>query len=151
MSTPVTVASEAIRGEQVLVCRLRKRTTGAAAQSPTAGEIELENVSAAPVEIEGDFCPLQYLDLKITDSAGHLVSSFCYGELFSPVDPPFHLRLSPGQKYVAPVGLLGNVPQAKQVQGRYRVQAVYEYRNLRTVSEPFLLELSSPPGDGTTV
>jgi hypothetical protein len=141
----MTGSGEQRLSRQVLVCRLRKKTTGRAAHIPTAGEVELENVSAAPVVIEVYTSALQYLDLVVTDAEGCVVSVSFYGDLFSPLDKPYTLRLEPGQKYTSPVGLLGNVPEAKQRPGEYTVQAVYEYNGIRAASEPLRLELKARP------
>src|SRR6266508_6134680 len=111
-----------------LTCRLRKKTTGRVAQSPAAGEVELENTSGGVVEIESQFSPLQYLNLIVKDSSGRVMSEGYYGDIFSPMAEPYTWRLQPGEKYTGPVHLLGTVPDAKCVPGTYTVQAVYEYK-----------------------
>src|SRR5262249_37324938 len=146
MSVTPTTSEEQALGQRVLVCRLRKKTTGRTAHLATAGEIELENISPGVVEIEVHTSPLQYLNLIVTDARGQVVSDSFYGDLFSPLEAPYTLRLEPGQKYIGPVGLLGNVPEAKQLTGPYQVQAVFEYKGLRAISEPFKVELT-PRGD----
>jgi len=145
MSATRAASDAPFLSQQVLVCRLRKQTAGRAADLPTAGELELENVSQGVVEIAVHTSPLQYLDLIVTDSRGQVLSESYYGDLFSPLEEPCTLRLQPGQKYSGPVGLLGNVPEAKQVPGVYTVQAVYEYETLRTVSKPLQVELKPRP------
>ncbi len=51
--TEATIKSaQPLKQQSVLACRLRKKTVGRAATSPTACEIELENVSGEVVEIE---------------------------------------------------------------------------------------------------
>jgi len=124
-----------------LLCRLRTRTPqeGRRSPPPFAGEIELENVSSQFLEIPIDLHPLQYLDLIVTGPDGSLVSGFVYGNLFSPLAESVTLRLLPGEKYVAPIALLGNVPPDKQLPGCYTVKAVYECGELRAESEPFVL------------
>jgi hypothetical protein len=103
-----------------------------------AGEVELENVSLTDVDIEVRTSPLQYLNLVVTDSQGHVVSE---SNLFCPLDKPYVLRLHPEQKYVGPVGLLGNVPEVRQRPGKYLVKAVFEYKDLKAVSEPLAVQL----------
>jgi hypothetical protein len=126
-----------------LACRLRKKTTGRAAAMPSAGEVELVNVSDRAVEIEITIAPLQYLDLLVRGPDGTMLSDFHYGNLFSPVEKPYFLRLGPGETYTRPVSLLGNVTDEKNLlPGRYTVQAVYEYDALKAVSEPLQFELA---------
>ncbi len=141
MTTPAGTAAR----PQPLVCRLRKKTTGRAAAVATAGEVELENLSAAPIEVEVTSSPLQYLDLRVIDPTGRLVSAGHYGDAFSPLDRPYTLRLAPGEKYVAPVGLLANVPEALRRPGTYRLQAVFVYGPLQAVSAPFTIDLPARP------
>jgi hypothetical protein len=143
MSATSAGSGEHLPHEQALVCRLRKKTAGRAGNLPTAGEVELENASSGVVAIEVRAAPLQYLNLIVTDAGGQVVSESFYGDLFSPLAEPYTLLLQPGQKYVGPVGLLATVPEAKQRPGMYTVQAVYEYRGFRSVSEPLCLELKS--------
>src|SRR4051794_9240223 len=82
-----------------LACRLRMKTEGRAAQSPLGGEVELENLTSAVLDIEVPMSPLQYLDLVVTDASGKVVSAWRYGDCFSPLDEPYVLRLRPGEKY----------------------------------------------------
>jgi hypothetical protein len=103
----------------------------------------LENTSTDVLEIEVSSSPLQYLDLIVTDMHGQLVSDSYYGDLFSPLAEPYRLSLQPGQKYTAPVSLLGNVAEEKRRPGEFTVQAVYEYKALRAVSESLRVQL--PP------
>jgi hypothetical protein len=123
-----------------LACRLRHRA-GRRGPSPAAGEVELENVSGEPVEIEVTMHPLQHLDLVVRDASGVAVPAAPYGHLFSPREVPYTLRLAPGEKYVHNVSLLGTLPEGEPPPGRYQVHAVYEYRGLRAVSEPLWVEL----------
>ena len=124
-----------------LACRLFRRRQGRAAQLPGAGEIELENTSEEVLEIEVQMSPLQHLNLVVRNSDGQLLSEGHYGNCFSPLERPYALRLQPGEKYTGPVSLMGNVPPEKRLPGKYTVQAVYEYHALRSVSEPFEVEL----------
>jgi hypothetical protein len=136
--TARTVAASATKA--ALVCRLRHRVRGRA-PSPTAGEVEIENVSADLVEIEVRMHPLQYLDLLITDAAGDVVPAAPYGHMFSPREHPYLLRLLPGEKYTHNVSLLGNIPEERQSPGRYTVRAVFEYNGLKAFSDPVQVEL----------
>lgn len=86
----------------------------------------------------------------MTDQLGKVVSDSFDGDLFSPLAAPYLFRLQPGEKFTAPVSLLGNVPEEKQQPGEYTVQAVYDYRGLRAISEPFRMQLPAPsitPGE----
>jgi hypothetical protein len=121
-----------------LLCRLRYRQPKQGFRPPPrdALEIELENASDSAIEIPVDMHPLQYLDLIVTGPDGEVVSSFCYGSIFAPMMPATILRLRPGEKYVAPVGI-GNVPPEKRRPGCYLVRAVYECGERRAESDPF--------------
>jgi len=141
MSATTVASGEYRLHQQALVCRLRKKTTGRAAHIPTAGEVELENVSSEVLEIDVHTSPLQYFDLIVTDATGRVVSELFYGDLFSPLEEPYTLRLRPGEKYLGPVGLLGNVPEGKRSPGRYTVQGVFDYKGLRATSDPLPVEL----------
>lgn len=123
-----------------LVCRLRHRTTGRAL-SPTSGEVELENASSHPLEIEWGMHPFQHLNLLVTDDRGTTVSAWHYGNLFSPLGKIVTLRLGPGEKYTHNVSLLGNVPEERRRPGCYTVRAVYQYRDLKAVSDPVEVQL----------
>jgi hypothetical protein len=123
-----------------LACRLRHRP-GRRGPSPTAGEVEIENVSLDTLEIEVTMHPLQYLDLVITDAAGDLAPAPPYGHLFSPRETPYLFRLARGEKYTHHVSLLGNIPEEQQVPGTYSVYAVYAYNGLRAVSAPLRVQL----------
>jgi hypothetical protein len=145
MAEPMAQAGAPTQAKAAIVCRLRPRIPRWG-PSPTAGEVELENVSEDVVEIEVFMHPLQYLNLIVVDSTGAPVPSHHYGELFSPREKSYFLRLGPGEKYTHPVSLLGNVAQEKRLPGTYTVRAVYEYNGLRALSEP--LEVRLPAGDG---
>jgi hypothetical protein len=123
-----------------LVCRLRHRG-GRFGPSPTAGEVEIENTSAQPIEIEFEMHPFQYLDLTVTDPSGTLVSEGHYGNIFSPRGGPTVLHLGPGEKYAFGVALLGNVPPEKHQPGCYLVRACYRYKDVKAVSEPLQVKL----------
>jgi hypothetical protein len=140
MSNYAPVSEQARPLRSALVCRLTKRTSSRG-PSPTAGEVELENISTVPLEVEVNSSPLQYLDLTVINATGEVVSERFYGDLFSPLVCPYTLRLEPGERYTGPVWLLGNVPKDKQLPGTYHVQAVFEYEGLRAISEPLAIEV----------
>jgi hypothetical protein len=100
----------------------------------------LENISAAPLEIELEMSPLQHLNLIVKDAAGNIVSEGHYGDRFSPLGSRYTFRLEPGQTYTHNVSLLGTVPEAKRLPGKYSVQAVYEAKGLTAVSFPLDVE-----------
>jgi hypothetical protein len=103
--------------------------------------VEVENTSAAVVEITVRASPLQYLNLVVTDAGGNVVSDSFYGDLFSPLDEPYTLRLQPGEKFTGTISFLGNVPERHCQPGDFTVVAVYEYEGLRGVSEPLRVRL----------
>ena len=139
------VTAPPVAEASMLVCRLRPRTPSERwpAPSPTAGEVELENVSGKELAIEFQMTLLQYLDLRVTNRRGEVVSSWYYGNCFSPSERPLTLCLQPGEKAVRPVGLLSNVPEDKQTPGRYTIQAIYAYNNIRAVSNPLEIEIGA--------
>lgn len=126
-----------------LNCRLRKKTSGRSARSPIAGELELQNCSDDVVEIETPFNPLVFMNLIVKDESGTVVSEGHYGDRFSPAMEPRRFVLQPGETYVGPVHLLGNVPEEKLVSGTYVVQAVYRYQQIHVVSDPFEVHYDS--------
>jgi hypothetical protein len=131
------------RASSPLACRLRVKPAEAERRpSPTGcGEVELENTSDKPLEIELQMSPLQYLNLIVEDAAGNVVSEGHYGNRFSPLAEEYIFRLEPGQKYTHNVALLGTVPASKQLPGKYFVQAVYQSRGLTAVSVPLEIDL----------
>jgi hypothetical protein len=130
--------------QTILTCRLRHKQL-LRGGSPAAGEIELQNSSPGFLAIETDRHPLQYLHLVVTDARGDVLSEGHYGDLFSPRGKMETLRLAPGAKYQHLVSLLGALPPEKRLPGTYSVQAVYEYKGMKAVSEPLTVEL---PGNG---
>jgi hypothetical protein len=121
---------------QLLACRLRpKEVIGREGAVPNMGEVELENVSATPLEIAYRMTPLQYLNLVVTDSGGRVVSEGHFGDRFAPTLDPLVLRLPPGATFTATVHLFATVPLDPVPAGTYTVQAVYEHDGLRAVSE----------------
>jgi hypothetical protein len=133
--------AETVAIQPVLACRIRKKTHGRMAHSPLAGEVELENISGTRLEISVKMTLFQYLDLIVRDESGKVISEGYYGDIFSPLEKVYTIRLQPGEKYIGPVSLLGNVAPEKQRPGNYTVQAVFEYNGLRALSEPFPVSL----------
>jgi hypothetical protein len=100
------------------------------------GEVELENRSAVPLEIEYTMTPLQFFDMVVTGPNGAVVSEGHFSDRFSPTAEPTKLRLQAGEKFTSTVALLAMVPRAKRRPGVYTIQAVYEYASLRALAEP---------------
>jgi hypothetical protein len=128
---------------RALACRLRcVEVTGRRGSVPNMGEVELENVSAAPVEIAYRMTALQYLNLLVTDAEGHVISAGHFGDRFAPTLEPRVLRLGPGDKFTANVHLFATVRREPLPPGPYHVQAVYEYGGHPAVSEPVRVVLT---------
>jgi hypothetical protein len=122
---------------QPLACRLRlKEVSGRRGSLPHWGEVELENVSDAPVEIAYWMTALQYLNLVVTRADGFVVSEGHFGDRFAPTRDPQALRLEPGEKFTTEVPLFATVPGDRLLPGVYAVQAVYGYNDFRAVAEP---------------
>jgi hypothetical protein len=100
------------------------------------GEVELENISAAPLEIAYHMTPLQHLNLVVTRADGVIVSQGHFGDRFAPTLEPQVLRLEPGEKYAAQVHLLATVPEDPLPPGTYTIQAVYEDAGFKCISAP---------------
>jgi hypothetical protein len=125
-----------------LVCRLRPReVVGRQGPVPNMGEVELENRSDAPLEIEYTLTPLQYLELVVIAPGGEVISEGHFSDRFSPTLEPAVLRLQPGEKFTAKVSLLATVPREKRVPGTYTVQASYCFRGAPILAEPLTVEL----------
>jgi hypothetical protein len=110
--------------------------------------VELENVSAEAIEIEHSLHPLEYLNLAITDEAGQPVPVPPYGWIFSPHGSVHVLRLASGEKYTHVVALLGHDPEERHRPGTYTVRAIYEYKELRAVSEPLQVVIPEQEANG---
>src|ERR1017187_893812 len=117
-------------------CLRRKEVMGRNGLRPYMAEIELENLSDAPLEIEYRLTALQYLNLLVYDSTETVVSQYHFADRFSPTFEPNFLRLAPGEKFTANVHLFATAPDSMKVPGTYSVQAIYEYNGFRAVSEP---------------
>jgi hypothetical protein len=125
---------------QPLVCRLR-HTSGSDRNGAAAclAEIELQNVSAVPLEIAYRMTVLQYLNLIVTRADGQVISQGHFGDRFAPTFEPRRLRLEPGATFTATVHLFATVTCDRPPPGRYTIQAVYEYDGFRAVSNPVQL------------
>ncbi len=137
-----------LRGEQQqapsqpLACRLRRKDViGRRGPAACRGEVELENLSAAPLEIAYRMTVLQYLNLVVTDPDERVVSEGHFGDRFAPTLEPLVLRLEPGERFTANVHLLATVPNTLLPPGTYLIRAVYEYNGLKAVSEPVQVQL----------
>ena len=140
MSSVVITPPRPVAPPRPMVCRLRKRTAGRAATSPRAGEVEIENVSNKILDIETQSSLLAHLDLLVTDAEGHNLSAWHYGDSFSPHETVATIRLLPGERYTAPVSLLGNVSKDQRIPGTFLIRAVFEQGGLRAVSDPLRLD-----------
>jgi hypothetical protein len=131
------------RAPSPLACRLRVKPAqeGRRPPPPGSGEVELENTSDKPIEVELQMSPLQCLNLTVRDAAGNIISEGHYGNRFSPLAEAYRLRLEPGRKYAHNVSLLGTVRESRQLPGKYMVQAVYQTRGLTAISAPLEIEL----------
>lgn len=128
---------------QPLACRLRRtEVIGRRGSVPNMGKIELENVSAAPLEIAYRMTALQYLNLFVTDPEGQVISEGHFGDRFAPTLEPCVLRLEPGEKFTTNVHQFATVRREPLPPGPYLVQAVYEYPGFRVVSEPVQVVLA---------
>ena len=141
-ATQGSVRTEA-PGRSPLVCRLRPKVViGREGPVPYMGEVELENTSASPLEIEYTMTPFQFLELEVTGPGRRLVSEGHFSDRFSPSEVPSVLRLMPGEKYTATVSLLATVPCEKRIPGRYTVQASYRFLGVVLLAEPLTVEVA---------
>src|SRR5947209_6162110 len=99
MAIPSAMPREAHEKIQ-LACRLRpKEMVGNRGPLKHMGELQLENVTAEPVEISFQMSPLQYLELVVNGPSGSVVSEGHFGDRFSPMRDERVLRLEPGEKF----------------------------------------------------
>jgi len=146
MSETTTTTSVQAKGpsSSPLACRLRpKAGTGPQGPVPNMGEVELENCSGTPLEIEYTMTPLQFLELEVIGPGGGVVSEGHFSDRFSPTLEPAVLRLLPGEKFTSNVSLLATVSRDKRVPGRYTVQASYRFQGRSVLAEPLTVELAS--------
>lgn len=138
MSSTLTLKDRPLSAHsQPIACRLRPREViGRRGLVPFMAEVELENVSDFPMQIEYELTALQYFDLIVRDAAtGAVMSQGHYADRFSPTAEAQYLRLAPGEKFTANVHFFATAPQALTVPGTYSVQAIYEYDGFRAESE----------------
>jgi hypothetical protein len=115
------------------------------------GEVELENLSDAPLEIEYSMTPLQFLELEVFGPDGKVVSEGHFSDRFSPRLEPAVLRLMPGEKFTSNVSLLATLPLEKRIAGRYTIQASYRFQEKKVAAEPVMVELTHGGGNGRLV
>jgi hypothetical protein len=146
MNEATTVAgtqTEESRERPSLICRLRPKVViGRRGPIPNMGEVELENASSSPLEIEYSMTPLQFFDLEVTGPDGRVVSEGHFSDRFSPSLEPSVLRLLPGEKFTAHVALLATMPPEKRQPGKYTVQASYRFQGVRIMAEPLMVEIT---------
>src|ERR1700692_3980112 len=105
-----------------LACRLGpKEMAGRRGPIANMAEVELENCSDAPLEIEYTMTPLQFLELEVIGPDGATGSEGRFSDRFSPARDTAILRLLPGDKFTANVSLLATVPHDKRPPGPYTV------------------------------
>ena len=81
------------------------------------------------------------MDLIIRNSSGKNVSSFYYGNLFSPLGKPCELSLKPKEKYNHPVSLFATVNIEDKQLDQYIIQAVFRYEDIDYKSNTVNLHL----------
>jgi hypothetical protein len=124
-----------------LACRVRPiEVTGRQGPIANMGQVELENCSDAPLQVEYTMTPLQFLELEVIGPAGAIVSEGRFSDRFSPTRDTAVLRLLPGEKFTANVALLATVPREKRPPGRYTVQASFCFQGNRVMAEPLTVE-----------
>src|SRR5262245_12841826 len=100
MNTKTLESSRSQTKAQPLICRLRHAKHNTREDPvPHMAEMELENISEAPLEISYRMAVLQYLQLVVRDAKGSVISEGHYGDRFSPFEKDQVLRLGPGEKY----------------------------------------------------
>jgi hypothetical protein len=109
------------------------------------GEVELENCSDAPLEIEYTMTPLQFLELEVVGPGGRVVSEGHFSDRFSPMREAAVLRLMAGEKFTSNVSLLATVPHGTRLPCTYTVRASYYYHGTRIMAEPLTVDLASRP------
>jgi hypothetical protein len=145
MNEATTVASVPAKSQDrpLLACRLRpKEVIGRQGPVPNMGEVELENCSDAPVEIEYTMTPLQFLELEVIGPGGGVVSEGHFSDRFSPARETAVLRLMPGEKFTSNVSLLATLPRDQRLPRRYTVQASYRFQGGRVMADPLMVELA---------
>lgn len=140
-STAPDSAAKAQR--QSLVCRVRTKVApGFSGPAASMGEVELENCSHDPLEIEYTMTPLQFFELEVVGPGGGVVSEGHFSDRFSPTRDPAVLRLLPGEKFTSCLSLLATVPRNNRVAGKYTIRAAYLFRDETIRAEPLTIELN---------
>jgi hypothetical protein len=126
-----------------LTCRLRpKKASDHEGRVSPMGEVELENCSTIPLEIEYTMTPLQFFELEVIASDGRVVSEGHFSDRLSPMREPAVLCLQPGARFTANVSLLATVPRDRRRPGTYTVQASYRFQDQQVMAEPLTVALS---------
>lgn len=141
-TTTVENLATMARRQHPLACRLGPTTAvGRQGPIPYMGEMELENCSDEPLEIEYTMTPLQYFELEIVGPAGIKVSEGHFSDRFSPALEPHVLRLMPGEKFSSNVSLLATLPRERRFPGRYTIHGSYCFQGRRVLAEPVTVDL----------
>ena len=119
MTKAITLSTQTkSQNKAPLTCRLRpKEVIGHRGAIANMGEVELENCSDAPLEIEYTMTPLQFFELEVIGPGGEIVSEGRFSDRLSPARDNAVLRLLPGDKFTANVSLLATVPRDKRQPG----------------------------------
>ncbi len=132
--------------ESALECRLivaeRKIKIG---EVPNAA-VELKNTGKEDIRITYNTHPFEHLDIEVRSPDGEKISDSetKYGGIFSPSTPkPMQtLTLRPGESYRFTVSLFTTTPEEKRKKvGDYRIKAVFDDGNIRSVSPEIILTL----------
>jgi hypothetical protein len=144
------------REKPLLKCEMRLTGKGAAIlggemyvwDAPGNAEVTITNTSGADVDIGSNSGPDQYLDLRVKDPAGADVKTEPLASLRATHSFFKHTpyTLKPGEVYQCGVGLLHMVPEDKRVNGTYKVQAVYIFKDKEYSSN--WIEVKWPFKDG---
>jgi hypothetical protein len=102
-------------------------------------EVELKNISDKPIEIAYTYAPeiLQFMKKEVHRPDKTKVTYKCLDSLSPFSEKPRIFTLQPGKATKAPFGSEGKEP------GVYRVQAIFEYENMKAVSPVVEVELKS--------
>jgi hypothetical protein len=132
--------------ESALECRFivaeRKIRIG---EVPNAA-VELKNTGKEDIRITSNTHPFEHLDIEVRSPDGEKISDSetKYGGIFSPSTPkPMQtLTLRPGESYRFTVSLFATTPEEKRKSpGDYRIKAVFDDGNIRSVSSEITLTL----------
>jgi hypothetical protein len=95
-------------------------------------EVVITNVSSETIDIGGTAGARGNLNLKVTGPDDKVVKTAPLSSLISPASfIPVHEaeELKPGKSYRMPVGLLVMVPENDRVPGKYKVKAIFKYKD----------------------